>query len=111
VSVPGVTLDAHLAGDSRRVRFLKCDVEGAEFGVFLGGAKTIGRWRPLVFTELVPEFLARYQHSLADVFAFFHERNYAAWETSGPALSRQVASASEYQGHDILLAPAELKLP
>jgi hypothetical protein len=105
-----VRLDDQLATESRRIRLIKCDVEGAEFGVFLGGAGTIARWRPIVFTELVSEYLARYHHTTSDVFSFFGRLEYQVWETEGPKLARLVPTAGDYRGHDLLLVPKEMKI-
>ena len=74
VEVNGQPLDAILVDVPGRVSFIKCDVEGAEFGVLLGAVQTIERHRPIVYVELVSGYLQRYGHSLDDVFGFFTER-------------------------------------
>jgi len=111
VEVPGVPMDQDLADNPGRVRFIKCDVEGAEYGVFLGGRQTIQRWRPLVFAELVREHLARYQHSLEDVFGYFAQLEYDAWELKAEGRSVRITGPDDYQGHDVFFAPREEKLP
>lgn len=111
VEVPGVPLDEDLADNRGRVRFIKCDVEGAEFGVFLGARQTIRRWRPFVFAELVQEHLVRYQHSLADVFGYFAELGYDAWELKEDQDCARILGPDTYHGHDVFFAPREEKLP
>lgn len=111
VEVDGRPLDQDLAENKGRVRFLKCDVEGAEYGVFLGGRATLERWRPLVFAELVREHLARYQHTLGDVFGLFAQLDYEAWELTVGGTPVRIYGPDSYQGHDVFFAPREEKLP
>jgi FkbM family methyltransferase len=42
---------------SRRVDFIKIDVEGGEMAVLHGLSETIARWRPIVFAELRDQYL------------------------------------------------------
>ena len=111
LEIDGQPLDVALAATTGRVSFIKCDVEGAEFGVFLGAAQTIERHRPLVFVELIPEQLKRYQHSVADVFQFFAARNYVAWDLGEGARPLSLEKPEDYVGHDVFFAPREVRLP
>ena len=45
---------------SRRVDFLKIDVEGGEGRVLAGGGNLLRRWRPVVFMEVHPHMLGTY---------------------------------------------------
>jgi FkbM family methyltransferase len=107
VDVKGVPLDCYFAEGAPTVRFLKCDVEGCEFGVFCGAQKLITRDRPLIFTELDNEFLKRYGHSVADVSAFFRARNYVAYAFASASEIHRVDWASMLGNHDLLFAPEE----
>jgi FkbM family methyltransferase len=111
VEIAGQPMDVELAGCRGRVSFIKCDVEGAEFGVFMGAVKTIERWRPFVFAELIPEHLKRYQHTLDDVFGFFAARDYVAWDLKEGGQPQRLAKPADYVGHDVFFAPREAKLP
>jgi FkbM family methyltransferase len=111
VEVAGQPLDVALAGSPGRVSFIKCDVEGAEFGVFLGAALTIERHRPMVFAELVPDHLKRYGHSLDDVFGFFAAREYVAWDLKEGGQPQRLNKPADYGGHDVFFSPREVKLP
>ena len=51
IQVATTTLDEKL-GDLRRVRFLKCDVEGHEHDVLLGGTRLLERDHPVLFIEI-----------------------------------------------------------
>jgi FkbM family methyltransferase len=68
-----ITGDSVLA--SRRVDFVKIDVEGAELDVMTGMHETISRWRPTIFVELrneyytkFTEWLNKYSYSIVDKF-------------------------------------------
>ena len=56
-SVETVTLDAFLAAHPcghERVTLIKMDVEGHEAAVLAGARRTVARWRPLLFVEVLP---------------------------------------------------------
>jgi FkbM family methyltransferase len=111
VEVAGQPLDVALASSPGRVSFIKCDVEGAEFGVFLGAAQTIERHRPMVFAELIPEHLKRYGHSLDDVFGCFAARDYVAWDLKEGGRPQRLEKPADYVGHDVFFSPREVRLP
>jgi FkbM family methyltransferase len=54
------------------VRFIKCDVEGHEYNVFLGGEQTIRRYRPVVQFESTPT-----DERTQEIFRFFRGLGYS----------------------------------
>jgi FkbM family methyltransferase len=52
LSVPTVTLDEVLDAEDRRVRFVKCDVEGHELAVLRGASKLLEDERPALLVEI-----------------------------------------------------------
>ena len=57
VPIETTTLDAFLAEHpcgQDRVTLIKMDVEGHEAAVLAGSRRTIARWRPLLFIEVLP---------------------------------------------------------
>jgi FkbM family methyltransferase len=107
VSVDALTLDSFSATQAeRRLRLLKCDVEGAELMVLRGATSIIERWRPLVFCELYEEYCAKYGYHARDVFEFFATRGYRAYRFAGSAFER--FDPDQYSGcGDVLFVPAE----
>lgn len=107
VSVQALTIDAFCATlPERRIRLLKCDVEGAELMVLRGAASTIDRWRPLVFCELYEEYCAQYGHRARDVFDFFETRRYRPYRFTASAFER--FDPGQYSGSgDVLFVPIE----
>jgi len=111
VPVPTLTIDGYYEQQPpRRVRLIKCDVEGAELLVFRGATRTIGRWRPIVFCEINAEFCVRYGYRMADVFGFFAERSYATFAAHDGRL--RPLDPAEYSGlGDVVFVPSEVSIP
>jgi FkbM family methyltransferase len=55
---------------------LKVDVEGAELAVFRGGLETLRRHRPLVFTEMLRKWAARFGYHPDAILGLFAELGY-----------------------------------
>jgi FkbM family methyltransferase len=55
-------LDAFIKENKLHLDFIKCDVEGAELFVFKGGITAIERDRPIVFTELLRKWSAKFNY-------------------------------------------------
>ena len=55
-------LDAFIKEKKLHLDFIKCDVEGAELFVFKGGITAINRDRPIVFTELLRKWCAKFNY-------------------------------------------------
>ncbi|MEI6564642.1 MAG: FkbM family methyltransferase [bacterium] len=62
LSCPVRTLDDFATEGDVTVDFIKCDVEGAELLVFKGGVQMIGRCRPIIFTELLRKWSAKFDY-------------------------------------------------
>ena len=61
-----------------RVDVIKIDVEGAEFEVLKGAAKTLDEYRPVLIIELVPEQLKSMGASVEQVTQFLASHGYGA---------------------------------
>jgi FkbM family methyltransferase len=58
------------------VDFIKCDVEGAELFAFRGASRLIERDRPVVFSEMLRKWSAKFDYHPNDIIGFFRERGY-----------------------------------
>jgi hypothetical protein len=73
---------------------LKIDCEGFEYQVLAGATELIERDRPVIFVELHPQEIRKYDHSIADVCGCLRNNydlefwNYLATERSGHAMIR-----------------------
>ncbi len=80
LSVPVTTLDS-LAGSSRRIAFIKIDVEGAEPRVLAGAGALLRAHTPTLLAEIHHEQLARVSGATAaDLFGWLARLGYAAHE-------------------------------
>jgi HAD superfamily hydrolase (TIGR01509 family) len=58
------------------IDFIKCDVEGAELMVYKGGAATIEAHKPIVFTEMLRKWAAKFNYHPNDIIAFYKQFGY-----------------------------------
>ena len=76
-TVQMLTLDDFVRSeDVPRLDLIKCDTEGSELLVFQGAHDLIGRFKPIVLTEIDANNLARYQQKPSDIIDFFRRWKY-----------------------------------
>jgi FkbM family methyltransferase len=80
------TLDNFTAETGIRVDFIKCDVEGAELMVFQGGIETIRRDRPIVLSEILRKWSAKFNYDPNQIFALFRAIGYRVFTAAGGRL-------------------------
>ena len=81
------TLDDFTAETKTSVDFIKCDVEGAELLVFQGGLQTIMRDRPIVFSEILRKWSAKFNYNPNQIFELFKAQGYRAFTVADGLLS------------------------
>lgn len=79
-------LDDHVAETGARVDFIKCDVEGAELLVFRGGMQTIERDRPVIFSEILRKWSAKFDYDPNEIFSLLRSLGYEAYTAHGRVL-------------------------
>jgi FkbM family methyltransferase len=87
-----------------RLDFIKCDVEGAELLVFKGGAQSLSRFRPAIYTELNDKFTQRLGYSAQEAFTFLIELGYRAHELDTQGVAHPLESYTTGVG-DYLFLP------
>lgn len=65
-----------------KIDFIKCDVEGAEYFVFKGGVETISKHLPMVFTEMLRKWAAKFGYHPNDIIQLFKEFGYQCYASS-----------------------------
>lgn len=65
--------------DIKRVDFIKCDVEGAEYFVYQGGIKTIQENKPIVFSEMLRKWSAKFGYHPNNIISFFKDMGYKCY--------------------------------
>ncbi|MTV39990.1 FkbM family methyltransferase [Duganella radicis] len=82
------TLDDYTAETGARVDFIKCDVEGAELLVFKGGLQTIARDKPIVLSEILRKWSAKFNYNPNEIFTLFRGLGYEVYTAEDGRLAR-----------------------
>ncbi|MCH2136716.1 MAG: FkbM family methyltransferase [Phycisphaerales bacterium] len=94
-----VTLDEHFADRKSPVKFIKCDVEGAELAAFQGGEQLLRTDLPNLLFECEQRHLQ--QHTMSDVFDWLQQLGYEGQFFQGGRLwPLEAFSADEHQRLD-----------
>ena len=75
-------LDNFVKGQKIKVDFIKCDVEGAELFVFKGGFDLIKKDYPIIFTEMLRKWTAKFNYHPNDIISFFQNLGYSCFTSS-----------------------------
>lgn len=62
--------------DLDSLQFVKCDVEGAELLVYQGGFETIKKFRPVVFSEMLRKWAAKFNYHPNQIIELFESIGY-----------------------------------
>jgi FkbM family methyltransferase len=65
------SMDNYFKNNKTRIDFIKCDVEGAELFVFQGGIKTIEKYKPIVFAEMLRKWSSKFGYHPNDLINLF----------------------------------------
>lgn len=69
-------LDDFASANKLHVDFIKCDVEGAELFAFQGAKETLQRDKPIVFTEMLRKWAAKFNYHPNEIIALFSSIGY-----------------------------------
>jgi len=69
-------LDDFVSENNLHVDFIKCDVEGAEIFAFKGGINTLQRDKPIVFTEMLRKWSAKFGYHPNEIITLFSDIGY-----------------------------------
>ncbi len=83
VSCRLTTLDRFVAERGLAVSAIKCDVEGAELFVYKGGLETLREHRPLIFTELLRKWAAKFSYHPNEVIELLAGLGYQCFTAHG----------------------------
>lgn len=61
---------------NQEIGFIKCDIEGAELLAFKGAENVLKKSTPIVFTEILRKWTAKYNYHPNDLIIFFKKLNY-----------------------------------
>ena len=71
-----ITLDEFVIVNNVKLDFIKCDVEGAELFVYQGAINTLTKQKPIVFSEMLRKWSAKYNYHPNDIIQLFKRINY-----------------------------------
>lgn len=81
------TMDQFVNENKTYPDFIKCDVEGAELFVFQGGFETLKQHKPVVFTEMLRKWSAKFDYHPNDIISFFAGLDYLCYVINGDNIS------------------------
>ena len=108
---PVDTLDAFTARAGLSPDLIKCDVEGAELKVFLGARAVLSRCRPLIFSEMLRKWSARFLYQPNDLIDFFDQLGYACFKIHGSGLGRLETMTDETRETNFFFLHRETHIP
>jgi hypothetical protein len=79
VKVPLMKMDDYCADKGVYPDFIKIDVEGAELFVLKGADHVLKSKRPLIFTEILRKWCAKFGHKATDVVDFLKGYDYTPY--------------------------------
>ncbi len=62
--------------DINHLDFIKCDVEGSELFVYEGASDSINRFKPIVFSEMLRKWSAKFEYHPNDIIKLFKNWGY-----------------------------------
>lgn len=88
-------LDDFVKANDLHVDFIKCDVEGAELFAFQGAQETISRDKPIVFTEMLRKWAAKFNYHPNEIIALFASIGYRCFFVNGTVLAEMTEMTDE----------------
>jgi FkbM family methyltransferase len=84
-----VRLDDYIAEKGiKRLDLLKCDIEGGELSMLRGGMESIGRFRPVIFLELLRKWSKAYGYHPNDAIALLATVGYQCFAITDDGLEQ-----------------------
>jgi FkbM family methyltransferase len=77
------------------IDFIKCDVEGAELFVYQGGKKVIEESKPIIFSEMLRKWSAKFGYHPNDIINFMKEIGYQCYTITDNYKLRKIEEVTE----------------
>lgn len=81
--------------DVAKIDFIKCDVEGAELFVYKGGREIIEQSKPIVFSEMLRKWSAKFGYTPNDIISFFKELGYKCYVIESETRLKECSKVTE----------------
>jgi FkbM family methyltransferase len=86
----------------KRLDLLKCDIEGAELLMLKGGMDSIGRFRPVIFLELLRKWSKAYGYHPNDVITLLAAQGYHCFAITAAGLERMTEMDDQCESTNFL---------
>lgn len=106
IRVPQVRID-DLETGSRRLRFIKLDLEGGEYGALSGAEERLRSDRPVICLEHIPRYMSLFGVGYDAYFALFERCGYRLVDILGTAFDRQTAAWPCWKPHYLVALPED----
>ena len=81
------TLDTFVSSEKiEKIDFIKCDVEGAEYFVFQGGYESLCKFKPIIFSEMLRKWSAKFDYHPNDIIQYLGKIGYLCFTVQGDKL-------------------------
>jgi len=70
----------------KKLDFVKCDVEGAEYFVYKGGLETLKKFKPIIFSEMLRKWSAKFDYHPNDIITYLNNIGYLCFVIRGNKL-------------------------
>lgn len=80
------TLDEFVVANDVHIDLIKCDVEGAELFVFKGAINTLQQFRPMIFTEMLRKWSAKFHYHPNEIIRLLTELGYRCFRVKANRL-------------------------
>ncbi len=77
------------------VDFIKCDVEGSELFVYQGGLETLKKYKPVVFSEMLRKWSAKFGYHPNDIIALFKNIGYQCYVITVDNYLKEITEVTE----------------
>lgn len=88
-------MDEYTRNHPVKVDVIKCDVEGAELFTFRGAMETIRRDRPVIFTEMLRKWAARFNYHPNEIIQLLAEAGYQCFVNNGQNRLERIEAVTE----------------
>jgi FkbM family methyltransferase len=89
------TLDSYVAENALKIDVIKCDVEGAELFVYEGGVKVLSENKPLIFTEMLRKWSAKFNYHPDKIIALLQTIGYKCFYNPGSNKLKEILKVTE----------------
>ena len=102
-------LDNFINENNLKIDFIKCDTEGSEIFVFQGGLETLKNQKPIIFTEMLRKWAAKFSYHPNDMIKLFNDIGYKCFRINDDYLLEIILITEETPETNFFFLPEERK--